>query len=130
MTKKILVIDDDPGIRVLFHELLKEAGYEVALAEDGLEAVAMLKKSVPDLIILDVMMPVINGPRLIEVIRADPRPEMWQVPIVVCSAEQIIDEIIDSRDHNISPDDCLSKPFTTQAVLDLIERKLAMSEPA
>ncbi len=126
MTKKILVIDDDPGIRVLFQELLREAGYDVALAEDGLEAVSLLKKDVPDLIILDVMMPVINGPRLIEVIRSDSRPEMWQVPIVVCSAEQMIQEVIDSKEFNIDPADCLAKPFSTEEVLSLVARKLSV----
>lgn len=125
MGKKILVVDDDDAIRELFDGLLTEAGYEVTLAEDGLAAVAALKKEVPDLVILDVMMPVINGPRLMELIRSSERPEMWQVPILICSAGQVIEDIVRSKEFNVSIDDCIAKPFEVRHLLKIIKDRLS-----
>ncbi|MBX7219122.1 MAG: response regulator [Blastocatellia bacterium] len=125
MGKKILVVDDDDAIRELFDGLLTEAGYEVALAEDGLAAVAYLKKEVPDLVILDVMMPVINGPRLMELIRSSDRPEMWQVPILICSAASVLEDVTHSKEFNVSIDDCISKPFEVKLLLKMIQKKLS-----
>lgn len=117
--KHILVVDDNESIRELLTELLSHAGYVVTAVDDGIGAMTVLKKQVPDLIILDVMMPVIDGPHLIEVIRAADNPEMWQVPILICSASEKIDEILASSEFNIAPEDCLRKPFE---VTDLLHR--------
>ncbi len=123
--KNILVVDDNAGIRELLTEVLTHAGYAVTATDDGIGAMTALKRRVPDLIILDVMMPIIDGPHLMEVIRSAENPEMWQVPIMVCSASEKIDEIIASSEFHIAPEDCLRKPFEVTELLRCVEERLA-----
>lgn len=59
--KKILIVDDDPGFRKLLSTLIRRAGYEVEEAKEGAEAVAAINKNVPDLVVLDIVMPVMGG---------------------------------------------------------------------
>ncbi|HUL29048.1 MAG TPA: response regulator [Thermodesulfobacteriota bacterium] len=59
--RKILVVDDEEPLRMLYEEALKREGYEVLTACNGKEALAVLEKAKPDLIVLDIMMPVMNG---------------------------------------------------------------------
>jgi two-component system response regulator (stage 0 sporulation protein F) len=61
MKKKILVVEDEEGLRLLYEEELKSEGYEVLTARNGREAIEQLEKGKPDLIILDIVMPVMNG---------------------------------------------------------------------
>ena len=61
MKKKILVVEDEEGLRLLYEEELKSEGYEVLTARNGKEAIEQLEKGKPDLIILDIVMPVMNG---------------------------------------------------------------------
>lgn len=61
MKKKILIVEDEEGLRLLYEEELKSEGYEVITARNGREAIEKLEKSKPDLIILDIVMPVMNG---------------------------------------------------------------------
>lgn len=61
MKKKILVVEDEEGLRLLYEEELKSEGYEVLTAGNGREAIEQLEKGKPDLIILDIVMPVMNG---------------------------------------------------------------------
>nr|ABV27377.1 two-component response regulator [Chloracidobacterium thermophilum] len=123
--KHILVVDDDADIRELLTEVLAQNGYEVTAVEDGIGAMMLLKKCVPDLIILDVMMPVIDGTRLVEVIRAADNPEMWQVPILICSASEKIEEILNSPEFNFAPEDCLRKPFEIADLLRRVAERVA-----
>lgn len=81
----VLVIDDDEGIRTAMAEILELLGYQVAVAADGLEAVAMLKIGLePRAIVLDMMMPRMDGWTFLSEIRSDPR--FRDVPVVVASA--------------------------------------------
>ena len=61
MKKKILVVDDEEGLRLLYEEVLKAEGYEVLTARNGREAIQQLEAGKPDLIILDIVMPVMDG---------------------------------------------------------------------
>lgn len=61
MKKKILIVEDEEGLRLLYEEELKSEGYEVITAKNGKEAIEKLEKGKPDLIILDIVMPVMNG---------------------------------------------------------------------
>jgi len=61
MKKKILIVEDEEGLRLLYEEELKSEGYEVITARNGREAIEKLEESKPDLIILDIVMPVMNG---------------------------------------------------------------------
>lgn len=79
---KILVVDDEESIRLLYKEELEEDGFVVEVAKDGLEALKQVPLFRPDLIILDIKMPGLNGIETLKRIREMER----QVPIVMCSA--------------------------------------------
>jgi CheY-like chemotaxis protein len=80
--KRILVVDDEEGIRLLYKEELEEEGYEIELAEDGEEALEKLKKSKPDVVTLDLKMPGIGGLKVLEQIRKEDK----DLPVVICTA--------------------------------------------
>lgn len=61
MSRKILLVEDDEGIRLLYQQELEEEGYEIVSAKNGREAIERLEKEKPDLIILDIVMPVMDG---------------------------------------------------------------------
>jgi CheY-like chemotaxis protein len=84
MTKRIMIVDDSPNILSLYGLFLESLGYQILKALDGPSALEMLKESPPDLFILDVMMPEINGIELCRLIRALPQHE--QTPILILSA--------------------------------------------
>lgn len=81
---RVLVVDDDPGVRDYFSQLLQEQGYEVITAADGQAAIDAAKNGQPDLITMDLAMPVMDGRTAIATLRAD--PELKQIPIMVISA--------------------------------------------
>ncbi len=81
---KILVVDDEPTIRELAEELLTSAGYSVLTARDGEEALRLVCDEHPDLILLDVIMPKVNGFEVVREIRGDPR--VRDIPILILSA--------------------------------------------
>ena len=80
----ILVVDDESNMRFLIRMILEHAGYEVVEAAHGAAALERAKQSPPDLVVTDLMMPVMNGRELIERLRAE--PETAGIPIVVVSA--------------------------------------------
>ena len=79
---KILVADDEPNIRELVGELLTSAGYDVLEAEDGLQALILIKEKRPDLIVLDLMMPEMAGFDVVREIRRDPRVKNTSILIM------------------------------------------------
>jgi DNA-binding response OmpR family regulator len=102
--RRILIVDDDIGVLKLLRANLQSADYEVLMATNGEEALAALEKENPDLIILDITMPKVDG---IEVCR---RVREWsQVPIIMLSARQDVDE--KARCLNHGADDYVTKPF-------------------
>ena len=80
--KRILVVDDEEAIRQLYRVELSEAGYQVDLAADGIEALRMVEQSRPDLMTIDIRMPGIDGIELLAKVRAKHR----DLPIIICSA--------------------------------------------
>ena len=80
----VLVVEDDPDIRQALAELLEEAGYECILAEHGLDALGTLARLTPSLMLVDLLMPVMNGVELIDQVRRDAR--LRELPIIVMTA--------------------------------------------
>ncbi len=72
MAKKILIVDDDADFREIFRTKLQENGFEILTADDGASALEIMKKEKPDLTLLDVEMPKLNGAECLELIRKDP----------------------------------------------------------
>ncbi|MCX7769837.1 MAG: response regulator [Proteobacteria bacterium] len=84
MSKRILIADDEENIRTLYKIELEEAGYIVDLASNGKEAVDKVKENIPDLIILDIKMPVMDGIEALHTIRQI--PECKNIPIILFTA--------------------------------------------
>lgn len=86
MQKKILLADDDPDVVEVITMLLEDEGYEVVTAKDGAEALEKIKLENPDLIILDLLMPHVDGFAVFDMLR-DPRYERWsRIPVVILTS--------------------------------------------
>jgi DNA-binding response OmpR family regulator len=115
--KKILIVDDDKNICELLDIYLKSEGYDTVFAYDGSSAVTTAKKEVPDLIILDVMMPIINGWEACKLIR-----QFSNVPIIMLTALDTLENKVQGL--NIGADDYIVKPFEPMEVLARINAHL------
>jgi CheY-like chemotaxis protein len=87
---RVLVIDDEPDVRWLIRMSLERAGHEVLDAEDGLRGIALAMKQRPEIIVLDLMMPVMDGYGVLDALAKEPRTAT--IPVVVLSAKAIPDE--------------------------------------
>jgi DNA-binding response OmpR family regulator len=113
----VLVVDDDPDVRALVGELLARAGYRVTEAEDGRAALRLLYDERPDLILLDISMPELDGWATLERIR-----EVSDVPVVMVSA--LGAELEKVRALRGGADDYVTKPFGRQELLARVETVL------
>ena len=120
MTKKILSVDDDPSVRRLVQSVLKTHGYEVISASDGLEALVKVKKELPDLIVLDVMMPEVNGYEVCFQLRFN--KEFQEIPIILLTSR---DEEIDTKLREQTNIEYLQKPLDTQLLIEKVHRMLS-----
>lgn len=104
---RVLVIDDEPDVRWLIRVSLERAGHEVLVAEDGLRGVALAMKQHPEAIVLDLMMPVMDGYGVLAELAKDPRTA--GVPVLVLSARAIPEEAGKATDAGARR--FLEKPF-------------------
>jgi CheY-like chemotaxis protein len=112
---RILVADDEPHIRKLVSFTLENRGYEVLQATDGGEALEMARTGKPDLILLDVMMPVMTGYEVLNTLKAD--PDTKDIPVVMLSAKSQRTEVEEGLSGGATEYIC--KPFTPK---DLSQR--------
>jgi DNA-binding response OmpR family regulator len=123
MTPRILIADDDDGLRHLLRLVLCREGFEVIEAADGTEALARAYDSSPSLVLLDVMMPGLDGFDVCRQLRSDQRTH--RLPIVFVSA---IDDISQRNDlMKLGADDCIRKPIGPRDLIarvrDVMERR-------
>jgi len=104
----ILVVDDEPNIRFLLRVTLEGAGYEVVEAQHGVVALERAQESRPDLVVTDLMMPLMGGRELIERLRSD--PETASIPILVLSANSGL--LAGDADR------AMAKPFDPETLLE------------
>ncbi|MGC1378537.1 MAG: response regulator [Anaerolineales bacterium] len=104
---RILVVDDDPDVVVLVGDVLKHMGYQVSTARNGVEGLEKAKKEIPDLIILDVMMPEMDGYEVCSRLRADPKTRI--LPILMLTAKGYLRDKVKGLDTGA--DDYLPKPY-------------------
>lgn len=121
--QNILIVEDDMDIQELLREFLKEAGYEVTSASDGIEAMDLFAKNEFDLILLDIMLPKIDGFGVCELIR-----KQSQVPIIMLTALGGEEEQI--RGLDLQVDDYITKPFSVPILIRKIAAVLRRSSQA
>jgi two-component system alkaline phosphatase synthesis response regulator PhoP len=124
MKKKILVVDDEVDIVELIRYNLEKEGYDVLSASDGEKALEIVRKSAPDLVILDLMLPVIAGLEVCRFIRKDLSTE--HLPIIMLTAKtEDLDKIIGLE---LGADDYITKPFNVRELISRIRAVLRRAE--
>jgi len=117
MAKKILVVDDEPNIVKMVESRLKASGYEVIAAFDGQQALDKTKAEKPDLIILDIALPYLNGHEVCTALRAD--NDAKSIPIVMLTASGKANDIKTGMEKGA--DAYVAKPFNPTVLLGIIK---------
>ena len=123
MKKTVLIADDEPNIVAAIEFLLKQRGYDVHIAQDGGEALRAIERVLPDLIVLDVMMPQTSGYEVCQAIRS--RPDWRHIKVVMLSAKGRDAEV--NKGMAMGADLYVTKPFSTRDLMAKIEALLAGS---
>src|ERR671919_2907504 len=116
--KRILVTDDDPVILRLLQVNLELEGYDVLLAHHGEEAYELAVAETPDLVILDIMMPRMDGYETVEKLKATDKTK--DIPVVFLSAKAQQSDIEKGKEYGVA--DYLTKPFDPTELLDVVDR--------
>ncbi len=120
MSKRILIVDDEPNIVISLEFLMKREGFAVEIAPDGEAALRALAENAPDLVILDVMLPKVNGFEVCQQIRADPR---WRgIKILMLTARGRDREI--AKGLGVGADAYVTKPFSTRDLVAQVKQLL------
>jgi DNA-binding response OmpR family regulator len=109
--KSVLVVDDEPGICEVLELRLKLVGLDVTTAQSGQEAVGLVEETAPDLVLLDLLMPGMDGYEVLKKIRA-----VSSVPVIIFTARPDIEDVIDE----IGATDFIAKPFSPDALIGKI----------
>lgn len=115
--KKILLVDDEPDLVEVVTFRLKSAGYDVITALDGKTAFDIINDTRPDLILLDLLLPVISGDEVCRKIKSDDR--LKDIPVILFTASAIL---VPERAEKLGADDYLIKPFEPEDLLGKIKK--------
>jgi len=121
VSKTILIIEDEKAIQNIIKAFLEDAGYTTVLADDGLEGIEQFHKCSPDLVLLDLMLPKIDGFAVCELIRKESH-----IPVIMLTARDDDDSQI--KGFDALADDYITKPFTMPLVMRRIEAVLRRTE--
>ena len=122
MAKKILIVDDEPNIVISLEFLMRREGFEVSIARDGEEALSRIRDERPDLILLDVMMPKVNGFEVCQAVRSDPK--LADVRILMLTAKGREAEI--AKGLALGADAYVPKPFSTRDLVVQVKSLLGV----
>lgn len=122
MTKKVLIADDEPNIVISLEFLLRREGFEVLVAVDGEEALAKARAEKPDLVLLDVMMPKMNGFDVCQALRAD--PALAAMRVLMLTAKGRDTEV--SKGLGLGADAYVTKPFSTKDLVAQVRQLLGV----
>jgi len=120
MAKRVLIADDEPNIVTSLEFLMEQAGMEVRVARDGQEAIDLAESFRPDLILLDVMMPVLNGYEVCQRLKSDPK--LRHVRVLILSAKGRDVEVAKGRE--LGADGYITKPFSTRELVSKVRALL------
>ena len=116
--KRILIIDDEPNVRKVLSILFKSNGYEVVAADDGDVGLETAKKEKPDIIILDVVMPTLDGYSTCMLLKED--PEVQNIPVIMLTARDTNKSKYASE--SFGAEYYLSKPYESEELLGLVAK--------
>ena len=114
MARHVLVVDDEGTIRRIVQINLTRAGYRVSVAEDGIQAIELARQEKPDLIVLDVMMPRMDGFEALQRLKSD--PETQKIPVIMLTARSQDADFFEGERRGA--DLYLTKPFSPGSLLD------------
>ena len=121
MSKKILIVDDEPNIVMSLEYTFKKNNFEVFIARDGQEALDILKGQLPDIIILDIMMPLVDGYATLEQIKKDER--LQHCKVIFLSAKNKESDI--EKGLSLGADAYMLKPFSVKKLVEQVNDLLS-----
>jgi DNA-binding response OmpR family regulator len=124
MKQRILVVDDNADSVAIMQTILENRGYEVRVAPSGAEALAQLQAELPDLVLLDVMMPEVSGLQVLQQIKGDAATE--KVPVILVTAKTHDDDVLSG--YQYGADYYITKPFTAKQLVYGIDLVLGKGE--
>ena len=124
MATKALIIDDEEDYRVIISEILRGAGYEVRSGKDGAEGLALLKQASADVVLVDWMMPKMDGERFCRAMRAE--RGFKDTPVIMLTVKQTADEELEALHFGV--DDFIVKPFKAVELLARVRAVLRRVE--
>lgn len=117
MSKRILLVDDEPSILLSLEFLMEQEGYDVQTATDGDEALQAVSEKLPDLILLDIMMPKRDGFEVCQTIRANPDWKETKIILLTAKGREVDQE----KGLALGADDYITKPFATQELVKKVK---------
>lgn len=120
--QKILIVDDEISILVPLKFILEKNGYAVAMAQSGKDAIDSIYASKPDLILLDIMLPDLDGYEIFQMIRQ--RPEWHSIRVIFLTAKNRDVDI--AKGMNLGVDDYITKPFANAVLLEKVQALLSL----
>ena len=120
MKKKILIVDDNPDLTYILQVQLKNKGYDTVQATNGMQAVDIATAQLPDLIVMDIMMPQMNGLQAARLIRENPKTR--SIPILALTAKISFEDREECLESGLN--DHIAKPFTATQLAFRIEKLL------
>ena len=121
MSKRILVVEDQPDNRQIIRDMLAPTGYEIIEAEDGEQARAAIAKQRPDLILMDIQLPIMDGYEATRLIKTD--PNLRSIPIIAVTSYALRGE--EKKARAAGCDDYVPKPFSPRQLLAKIKQYLS-----
>ncbi|MBW1865288.1 MAG: response regulator [Deltaproteobacteria bacterium] len=124
MPPTILIVDDEPNIVIPLQFLMEQNGYNTLVAQSGEEALEMISKEKPDLVLLDIMLPGVDGFEVCEIIRLNPE---WRNTRVIFLTAKGRDVDI-AKGMVLGADEYITKPFSNQQIIDAVKKLLEEPE--
>jgi CheY-like chemotaxis protein len=124
--KTIMVVDDNPDIITIVRTILEGKGYNVSSAYSGAELLSSLEKDKPDLVVLDIMMPQMDGLEVLTRLKA--APETASIPVILLTAKVQYEDVLGG--YKLGADYYITKPFTSTQLINGINLLLGEGKPA